>query len=58
MVYVVMMKELSTDIVTPVAVFDNITSAKEWMEKAINADGEDYGYKIEEVNFNPTDFVY
>ena len=58
MMYVVMMKELATDRVTPIAVFDDLASAAEWMERAINADGDDYGYKIDAVNFNPTDLAY
>ena len=57
MIYVVMMKEIATEIVTPVAAFNNYDAAKDWMNRAIDAD-DTCGFKIETVNLNPTSLVY
>jgi hypothetical protein len=57
MIYVVMMKELATQIVTPVAAFTVYADATVWMNRAIDAD-EDYAYKIETVNLNPVSLAF
>lgn len=57
MIYIVLMKELATELVTPVAAFNDYDTAKEWMNRAIDADS-DCGFKINTVQLNPTELAY
>ena len=57
MIYIVLMKELAYEIVTPVAAFNDYTAAKEWMKRAIDADST-CGFKIDTVQLNPTELAY
>lgn len=57
MIYIVLMKELATEVVTPVVAFEYYDAAMEWVERAIDADS-DYGFKIDTVQLNPTELAY
>lgn len=57
MIYIVLMKELAYEIVTPVAAFNDYAAAKEWMKRAIDADST-CGFKIDTVQLNPTELAY
>lgn len=57
MIYVVMMKELATETVTPVAAFNSLVDARVWIDRAIDADAC-AGYKIETVNLNPVSLAF
>ena len=58
MIFIVLMKELAYEIVTPVAAFNDYAAAKEWMNRAIETDGYAAGFKIDTVQLNPTVIDY
>ena len=51
--YVVMMKCLRTETVSPVSVFQDYDTAEAWMNAVID-ENDDCGFKIETVTMNPS----
>jgi hypothetical protein len=55
MIYIVLMKEyiLGEEVVSTVAAFNDYAAAKEWRDRAIDADS-DCGFRIDTAQLNPT----